>query len=174
MSATQQPPNATPLISVSFTELLYGVVIGAALQRIELGWSTKNILLILSLIIVIQDFFFYYHDIPGLDLTNSLKKQRLLFVLDMLVLGAWYSLSLAENITTFLVCLTIFFFIVSIWESFLRPRHFLLTHWPISIVALFFAILSYLNLPVLSIQSDLILLLFVFFCWRLCYYVKVL
>jgi hypothetical protein len=172
MSSPLRPQNAAPIISVSFTELLYGVVIGAALQRIELSLSLKNVLLILSLIIVVQDFFFYYHDISDLDLTSSPKNQRLLFVFDMLVLGAWYSLSLAENIITFLFCLIAFFLVVSVWESFLGSQHFWLTHWPIFIIALCVTGLAHLNLPVFPSWLALALLLTVFFCWRLYYYKK--
>src|SRR4029453_11890718 len=106
MSAPLQPHNLAPRITISFTELLYGVVIGAALQRVELSLSLKNILLILALIIVVQAFLFYHQDI--LDLDPNPSKYRLTFVLDMLVLGSWYPLSLAPDIVIFLCCLSIF------------------------------------------------------------------
>ena len=169
MTASRLPQFSEPTISVSFTELLYGVVIGAALQRIKLDLSQENILLVLSLIIITQDFFFYHLAISAKPPSN----QPLLFLLDMLVLGAWYPLSLAQDIFTFLSCLTIFFLIVSIWESlFGRSRPFRSHHVPVFIITLLVAGLVYLNLPDFSKWYHLAFVLTVFFFRRLNFYNK--
>ena len=105
--------NGNKLITISFTALLYGVVIDAALHRLHrLELTPPNLLLIIALILVIQDFFFYHEDMKALNLKFAKeardsaitgrsdrlaaekirrRKERKIFAFDVLLLGSWYA-----------------------------------------------------------------------------------
>ncbi|HEV2762698.1 MAG TPA: hypothetical protein VGV38_06860 [Pyrinomonadaceae bacterium] len=132
------------LINISFTALLYGVVIGVALDRFEdLTVSPVNILLIFSLFLIVQDFFFYHEDMKKINL--SLKKRQAedgrktdgpdkaervaaerkrrknewkIFLFDLILLAVWYGLCLAARspLPRYLLWLSAFFLTVSLWN----------------------------------------------------------
>ena len=123
-SATIENGNRT--IAVSFTALLYGVVIDAALHRVhELALTPENVLLVISLALVVQDFFFYHEHMKRVNLQflkstlanehdasltdeerkkkrikaeqRKRRKERRIFFFDAVLLGTWYALSLAAH-----------------------------------------------------------------------------
>ncbi len=101
----------------SFTEVLYGVVIGFAIAGLETPWFTRhNALLLLALVLIFDDYLLY-----NTAVTRVLRSGRstiLLFWLDVLVLLAWYALCLAgdESLPTYFVCVGLFFAVASLWE----------------------------------------------------------
>ncbi|HEX6369933.1 MAG TPA: hypothetical protein VF006_13520 [Longimicrobium sp.] len=124
MSAPVENGNRT--IAVSFTALLYGVVIDASLHRVEhLALTPSNLLLFISLTLVVQDFFFYHEDMKRVNLqalerqirieknpwyseeyrrrkrvdveARRRRKERKIFFFDALLLATWYVLSLAAH-----------------------------------------------------------------------------
>lgn len=132
------------LITISFTALLYGVVIDASLHRFEtLDWSPPNLLLAVALFIIVQDFFFYHEDMKRLNLLlkaqalaaqaegktspadrarfewTRRKEEIAIFLLDLLLLTAWYALSLSAHypLPVYLTFLAGFFFTVCVWNA---------------------------------------------------------
>lgn len=119
-------------LSFTFTELLYGVLIGAALQNVKgLLPIQENVLLLVAVILVADDYFHYHRDVKTIN--NSGKAEIKIFFLDMLVLAAWYSLALAAQyklpkvdllfatidaapITLYLIWVTFYYGAVSIWD----------------------------------------------------------
>jgi uncharacterized membrane protein YoaK (UPF0700 family) len=180
MGGSHQTPSDPRTLYLSFTGLLYAVVIDAALHRLhDLSLSHENILLVVALLIVIQDYFFYYRDI--LELEHLKKKASYIFWLDILVLGAWYALSLAAHLSTlgFTLYLCIFFLAVNIWDATvnhiekLKRRPLLLTHVPITVLCLlFFALSATLDWPDRDDNHVLAFLLILFLVWRIYYWVK--
>jgi hypothetical protein len=105
------------VISVTFTELLYCVVIGTAITRIEsLAPSRPTILLWVALLLVFDDYFLYHREVSRI--ARSGRAATLLFWLDMLVLAVWYGLALSsrEPIRFFLLWAALFFAATSLWE----------------------------------------------------------
>lgn len=152
-------PAEKSLITVSFTALLYGVVIDATLHRLHsLEPTITHVLILVALAIVVQDFFFYHEDMKMINdvfakeakaaatpaerrvmEAERRRKERNVFICDLLVLGAWFTLSLAASapLRTYLLCLAIFFVSVGIWERVApnAPRDILHTHVPVALVA---------------------------------------
>jgi hypothetical protein len=159
-------------ISISFTALLYGVVIDAALHRVhDTSFTPANVLLFAALIIVIQDFFFYHEDLKRLNVTlakaemelppaqkleaerEQMRETRTIFVFDVALLGAWYVLAVSADSTlqTYLLCLTAFFASVGVWNQFTPapagglPLRY--SHWPVTAVTGLSALAAYELLP---------------------------
>jgi hypothetical protein len=178
--AAHEAPSDPRTLYLSFTGLLYAVVIDAALHRLhDLSLSHENILLIVALLIVIQDYFFYYRDI--LKLEEMKKKASYIFWLDILVLGAWYALSLAAHLSTlgFTLYLCIFFIAVNIWDwtvyhlEGLEPRPIHLTLIPITVLfVLFFILSATLDWSEKDDNHVLAFLLILFLVWRIYYWVQ--
>lgn len=102
---------------ITFTELLYSVVIGTAITRIDsLVVSQSNVLLLVALLIVFDDYFLYHHEV--VDIEYSGKNAIGLFWLDMLVLLVWYAVSISTqySVAAFFMCVATFFLSTSIWE----------------------------------------------------------
>ena len=104
-------------IPITFTELLYSVVIGTAITRIEsLSADRGNVLLILALVVVFDDYLLYHQKVD--TIAYSGRNEVLVFWLDMLVLGSWYCLSLAArgSLRSFWMSAALFFCATSVWE----------------------------------------------------------
>ncbi len=104
-------------VPIPFTELLYVVVIGTAMTRIDkLALTETTILLILALVIIFDDYLLYHHTVERIPSTG--KNEILIFWTDMMVLAAWYALSLAAQASSVLFWLWagIFFTTTSLWE----------------------------------------------------------
>jgi hypothetical protein len=113
-------------VKFTFTELLYGVVIGTAITRIgSLSLTQDTILLIVSLVLVFDDYLLYHEDVQNIEGTG--RNFVLLFLLDMVVLAAWYALvlSTAYAVPVFLTCVAVFFAATSIWEWLFSQGTFL-------------------------------------------------
>lgn len=172
-------------LSFSFTELLYGVLIGEALRHVhELSPSRSNLLLLITVILVADDYFGYHKQVK--DLSASSEKELKLFLLDMLVLSAWYSLALSSQyagsqvdllvttingapITLYLIWLTLYYLAITVWERFF-PDPDSRGRLPIMIAGLLCAILS--SLWPGPDWIYLILFLLLFLSWRLPTYIK--
>lgn len=164
------PTSSHDKISISFTGLLYGVVIDAALHRFEeFRLTPANLLLLIALVIVIQDFFFYHLDLkeiggdlesreetaPSEDEKKRVRKrkgliERIFFVFDILVLGTWFILALSAHegsVLTYLYYLSTFFAFVYAWE-FVKQRLYRktplrYTHLPVTVVSAAVTIAAY-------------------------------
>ena len=104
-------------VKFTFTELLYGVVIGTAITRIgALALTQDTILLIVALVLVFDDYLLYHQDVQKIEGTG--RNFVSLFLFDMLVLASWYTLVLSTTypMPVFLVCVAIFFAATSVWE----------------------------------------------------------
>ena len=65
-------------ITISFTALLYGVVIDVTLHRIHsLSFSPSNVLLVIAVLLVIQDFFFYHEDMKSFNFRFLLRERKI-------------------------------------------------------------------------------------------------
>lgn len=75
-------------VKFTFTELLYGVVIGTAITRIgSLSLTKYTILLIVALVLVFDDYLLYHQDVQKIEGTG--RHFVSLFLFDMVVLAAW-------------------------------------------------------------------------------------
>lgn len=113
-------------VTLSFTELLYGVVIGAAVTRISaLELTRETVLLLVALVLVFDDYLLYHQRVDTIAGTG--RNAVSLFLVDMLVLGAWHGLVLATNYTTsvFLAWVSVFFSATSIWDWLFSEGPFL-------------------------------------------------
>ena len=74
-------------VKFTFTELLYGVVIGTAITRIgSLSLTKDTILLIVALVLVFDDYLLYHQDVQKIEGTG--RNFVSLFLFDMVVLAA--------------------------------------------------------------------------------------
>ncbi len=111
---------------LSFTELLYGVVIGNAIARISsLEASKRNIFILVAIMIAIDDYAFWH-----LEQTNINYKKpwtsAAMFVTDAIILLSWYSMVIAADsyASVFFLCATVFFVLTTVWEIIFRTIPF--------------------------------------------------
>jgi hypothetical protein len=108
---------------VTFTALLYSVVIGVAFQNISsLAWSEKNLLMVLALLVVFDDYFLYHHDIKKVPDTGP--NQIFVFWADIAVLAMWYGVSLATAYghAVFFGYVAGFYGLTTFWEAITASR----------------------------------------------------
>lgn len=103
---------------LSFTDLLYGVVIGSAFGHFTgLEPSVQNGLLLVSLFLILDDYLLYHHEVRGTARTG--RRVVVLFWLDVLVLLAWYATVLAagRSVEAFLLAVAGFYMTTALWEA---------------------------------------------------------
>lgn len=103
-------------LTVTFTELIYGVVIGTAVTGVTgLELSAQMGMILLALAVVFDDYLLYHFEVQGIAASgrNFIK----MFVLDLVVLAAWYALylSAADRPDLYWALLAFFFVTTSIW-----------------------------------------------------------
>lgn len=103
---------------LSFTDLVYGVVIGSAFNQFTgLEVSTQNALLLICLFIILNDYLLYHYEVR--EIPHSGQRVVTLFWLDMLVLLAWYGMVLASarSMDAFLLAVSGFYTMTAVWET---------------------------------------------------------
>jgi len=158
---------------VTFTELLYSVVIGTAITRIDsLELTQANILLLVALLIIFDDYFLYHHAVT--DVEHTSKNAIGLFWLDMVVLLIWYAVAISTqySLPVFFFCVSIFFISTSIWELIfskepLWKRVVWESDFVVFFMAQFFSFNSHYNVVMnLSFWSYVTAFLVFFAFWR--------
>lgn len=101
----------------TFTEILYGVVVGFGITELEFPWFTRhNVLLLLAIVLIFDDYLLYTTAVRRV--AHSERNGILLSLFDMLVIVAWYAIALAvdEDLPTYFVCIAVFYALASVWE----------------------------------------------------------
>jgi len=103
---------------LSFTDILYGVVISIAITRISLRFSTKNYMLLIALLILIDDWLDYHISISFEIESMNARMFLLTFVIDISILLVWNLSTIAkpEQLTIYLFLLSIFYILALVWN----------------------------------------------------------
>jgi hypothetical protein len=104
--------RASPL---TFTALLYSVVIGLAFQRIdELRITEANVLMVIALVLIFDDYLLYTLEIPTIAASDFE-----LFWWDIAALAIWYGLVLTtpEGVAPFFLVAGLFYALTSTWKA---------------------------------------------------------
>lgn len=104
-------------LTLSFTDLIYGVVVGFAISSFTLELRLSNLLLLGALVLILDDFVLYHVSAPAVD--ESGRNLLLMFLTDLVVLGCWHAVVLAaksETLHLFWIATTIFYCSTAAWE----------------------------------------------------------
>lgn len=103
---------------LSFTELVYGVVIGSAFSQFTgLEATTRNGFLLVALFLILSDYLLYHYEARGIS--SSGDRVIPLFWLDMTVLVTWYGIVLAaaRSAEIYLYAVAAFYATTAVWEA---------------------------------------------------------
>lgn len=103
---------------LSFTELVYGVVIGSAFTQFTgLELTARNGFLLVALFLILNDYLLYHHE--ARDIPSSGDRVIPLFWFDMTVLLAWYGVVLAASrgAAVYLYAVSVFYAVTALWET---------------------------------------------------------
>lgn len=106
------------VVSFSFTELLYGIVIGIAIARIEsFAVTRESALILVALLLAFEDYLVFHFEVESIPDTG--RNFVLLFCLDVLTLACWYSVVIASSysISIFFTALAAYFFATTMWST---------------------------------------------------------
>jgi hypothetical protein len=100
---------------ISFTEILYSVVIATALSRLSFGVSLRNAMLLFAILILLSDWVEY---IAGIEKTDKSVSGMKIFAADMLVLLVWNTIAIipSEKFFWYVTFLGVFFMSQQVWE----------------------------------------------------------
>jgi hypothetical protein len=119
-----------PTLNVTFTDVLYAVVAGAAFEHFDpYNWSTNgwnNSILLVSIAILLEDWILYHAQVSRIT-SRDLPYAGVLFY-DVLVLVLWYTMARAGTIGPsglywFLSLLSVFYLLGLIFEVIFIREH---------------------------------------------------
>lgn len=104
------------LSKISFTDLLYAVVIGDSWLQIRDVFSVKNYMLFLAYLIIFDDWIVYHVEIS--DSKKSSGMYMATYAMDVAILVTWYLITIATSLypPIFLGMISLFFGLTTIWE----------------------------------------------------------
>ena len=106
---------------ISFTELLYSVVIGMSFLKIDLNMSLISILMFsFAMLVIVDDWIEYHYYVRAIfheKKLNGTRKKIILMVIDFLFLVIWYLIVIMpfSNFQYYLLLFSILFFLGVIW-----------------------------------------------------------
>ena len=103
---------------LSFTDILYGVVISIAITRISLKLNTQNYMLLIALLILIDDWLDYHISLSFEIKSMDAKTFLLTFIIDVSMLLVWNlsAITKPEQLTTYFFLLSIFYTLALAWN----------------------------------------------------------
>ena len=106
------------VLSVGFTEVLYGVVVANAIYELTFAVELRNVLLLLAFAFIVGDWVEYQFSIEqGVETPWKYFKA---LVLDITILVVWYFLTIISvgRIEWFFAVSAAFFFLQYLWDIF--------------------------------------------------------
>ena len=103
-------------LTVTFTEILYGVVTANALYKMDFAVSIRNAILAFALLIILEDWIDYT---ISTDMAAASPQQHLVaYVLDVTILIVWYQLTIVpvSPLRWFLGLVAVVFFLQGVWD----------------------------------------------------------
>ncbi len=103
---------------LSFTDILYGVVISIAITRVSLKFNTQNYMLLIALLILIDDWLDYHISLSFEIKSMNAKMFLLTFAIDISILLVWNLSTIAkpEQLTIYFFLLSIFYILALVWN----------------------------------------------------------
>jgi hypothetical protein len=100
---------------ITFTEILYSVVIATALSKLSFDISLRNVMLLFAVLILLSDWVEYIAGIEAIE--ESVSGVRI-FAADMLVLLVWNTIVIipSEEFFWYPAFLGVFFMSQQVWE----------------------------------------------------------
>ncbi len=122
---------------LSFTDILYGVVISIAITRISLKFNAQNYMLLIALLILIDDWLDYHISLSFEIKSMNTKMFLLTFIIDVSILLVWNlsAITKPEQLTTYFFLLSVFYTLALVWnfvtkittiKGFLKDSYFYL------------------------------------------------
>lgn len=102
---------------VGFIDLLYAMLLGVVVQRLEFAWSVDTMFRVLSVAVLLEDYLAYHFSTtiaPGTGRNYEIR----LFVLDIAILLSWYfaTMAIPGHYRWYLLGSAFFFATKTIWE----------------------------------------------------------
>ncbi len=103
---------------LSFTDILYGVVISIAITRISLKFNIQNYMLLIALLILIDDWLDYHISLSFEIKSMNAKMFLLTFIIDVSMLLVWNLSAITKpgQLTTYFFLLSIFYTLALAWN----------------------------------------------------------
>lgn len=111
-------PEQGPL-EVEFTLVLYGVVVANAIYELTFGIEFRNAMLLFAFAVILGDWVEYRIDIRDVPSTGA--NYALAFVMDVIILIAWYFLTILPpaDLMWFFAVAAVFFLLQALWNRLL-------------------------------------------------------
>ena len=115
-SSVQTGKYSGAISKISFTDLLYAVVIGDSWLQIRDVISVKNYMLFLAYLMIFDDWIMYHVEVS--DSKKSTGMYMATYAMDVAILVTWYLMTIAPSLypPIFLGAISLFFGLTMVWE----------------------------------------------------------